>query len=118
MIIEINTIDKTIIVKSEFQLHELTDVVQTYHLWDYKIIMDKKSDYIFHPIDPIPNVNPWKPQDVFYNDGSGDRNPIPPFFTTSLTVNGNINHTNTFAKLDESKTYPESDKKTTTNYKK
>ena len=43
------------------------------------------------------------------------------FFTTgstSLTVNGNINHTNTFAKLDESKTYPESDKKITTNYKK
>ena len=32
MVIEINTIDKTVIVKSEFQLYELRDVVQTYNL--------------------------------------------------------------------------------------
>ena len=60
MIIEINTIDKTIIIKSEFQLPELTEVVQLYNLWDYKIIMDKKLDYIFHPTDPVPNVDPWR----------------------------------------------------------
>lgn len=89
MIIEINTIDKTVIVKSEFQLYELTDVIQTYNLWDYKIIMDKKQDYIFHPVDPIPNVNPWKP-DIVYNNGIGSPLINQPF-TTSHDLHGMSN---------------------------
>ena len=91
MIIEINTIDKTIIIKSEFQLPELTEVVQLYNLWDYKIIMDKEIIYgnlVTQPItQPIiqPYCNPYISPDIIYRSPGTGGNPVPPFFTSDTS---------------------------------
>ncbi len=86
----IDTANKTVIVKQEFLIDELMEVLQHHNAWDYKIVIEKEVIKEYPPV-YVPYTQPSKPwwevdlhNPIMYHDGTG--NPTPPFTTTSNTA--------------------------------
>lgn len=86
MIVEIDTINKTIVLKSSFLLDDLMALIQKYQIWDYKIQPEKEFIPTYQFPIPIGTPTYWYNTDILHNNSITTKEPDAFTFTNVNTT--------------------------------